>query len=150
MKPSAMMGTVRGVIGNVITPFRRRNQENMKYLFIFNEINFGRIEIEADHKPDNGEIIEKILEGNAYYHNTDFTDFRLVEMDGVAQVNTRNRKFKVTITETLKLGVEVEAGNEQEAEQIVSDNWRNSQYVLGAENFTNVEFNAILLENQEK
>jgi len=50
--------------------------------------------------------------------------------------------FKVTITETLKLTVEVEAKDPQEAEQIASDNWRNSMYVLGADNFVGVEFEA--------
>ena len=58
----------------------------MTYVFTFNEINYGRIEVEADHKPDNGEIIEQILEGKADYHNTDFTDFRLIEVDGEAQI----------------------------------------------------------------
>jgi len=50
------------------------------------------------------------------------------------------KPFKVTITETLKLTVEVEAKDLKEAEQLVSDNWRNSQYVLGADNFIGVEF----------
>ena len=54
----------------------------MKYVFTFNEINYGRIEIEAACRPTDGEIIEKIIEGKADYNNTDFTDFRLVEMDG--------------------------------------------------------------------
>ena len=53
----------------------------MKYVFTFNEINYGRIEIEADHKPDNGEIIEKILDGEADYRDTDFTDFTLIKAE---------------------------------------------------------------------
>lgn len=59
-------------------------------------------------------------------------------------------KFKVTITETLKLTVEVEANNLYEAEQIVSDNWRNSEYVLDANNFMGVEFEAIQVKELEK
>ena len=57
--------------------------------------------------------------------------------------NTRDldaKPYNVTITETLKLAVEVEARDPQEAEQIVSGNWRNSMYVLGADNFATVEF----------
>ena len=48
--------------------------------------------------------------------------------------------FEVTIIETLKLSVEVEAKNSQEAEQIVYDNWRNSEYILTGDNFVDVEF----------
>lgn len=58
----------------------------MKYVFTFNEVNYGRIEIESDHKPDNGEIIEKILEGKADYNDTDFTDFRLIKTDDISRV----------------------------------------------------------------
>ena len=54
----------------------------MKYVFTFNETNYGRIEIEAEREPDSGEIIEKIFEGRADYSNTDYTDFRLIELDG--------------------------------------------------------------------
>jgi hypothetical protein len=49
----------------------------------------------------------------------------------------------VTITETLKMTVEVEAIDRHEAEQTVSDNWRNSEYVLIAENFAGVEFRVV-------
>lgn len=53
------------------------------------------------------------------------------------------KKFNVTITETLKMTVEVEAKNQQQAEQIVSDKWKNSEYILDADNFCGVEFTAI-------
>ena len=53
----------------------------MKYVFTFSEINYGRIEIEADRQPDNDEIIEQILEGKADYRDTDFTDFKLIETE---------------------------------------------------------------------
>ena len=59
--------------------------------------------------------------------------------------NTRDldaKPFKVTIIETLKLTVEVEAIDRHEAEQTVSNNWRNSEYVLTADNFFGVEFRA--------
>lgn len=52
------------------------------------------------------------------------------------------QKFKVTITGTLSRTVEVEAGDHHEAEQMVSDGWHSSKYILGAEDFANVEFEA--------
>lgn len=57
--------------------------------------------------------------------------------------NTRDldaKPFRVAITETLKLTVEVEAKDRHEAEQIVSDSWRNGEHVLTADNFSGVEF----------
>jgi hypothetical protein len=53
----------------------------MKYIFTFSEVNYGRIIIESDHRPDKDEIIVHILEGEADYHNTDFVDFRLIETE---------------------------------------------------------------------
>ena len=53
------------------------------------------------------------------------------------------RKFMVTITETLKRTVEVEAGDPHEAEQMVSDGWHSSKYILGSEDFVDVEFEAV-------
>ena len=54
----------------------------------------------------------------------------------------RKPRFKVTITEALKRTVEVEADDQQEAEQMVSDGWHNSKYILDAEDFVDVEFEA--------
>ena len=51
--------------------------------------------------------------------------------------------YKVKITETLEKVVEVEAEDRDEAEQIVSDAWHNSEYILDAEDFKGVEFNAV-------
>ena len=56
------------------------------------------------------------------------------------------RQFKVTVTETLEKTVTVKAENQIEAEQIVSDDWRTGMYILGAENFTGVEFEAVPIE----
>ena len=52
------------------------------------------------------------------------------------------KKFKVTITETLKMNVEIEAESQCEAEQIASDRWNNSEYILDADHFDGVEFEA--------
>ena len=53
------------------------------------------------------------------------------------------RNFKVTITERLRRTVEVEADDCQEAKQMVSDGWHDSKYILGSEDFVDVEFEAI-------
>jgi len=52
------------------------------------------------------------------------------------------KPFKVTIIETLKLTVEIEAIDRHEAEQTISNSWHNSEYVLTADNFCGVEFRA--------
>lgn len=52
------------------------------------------------------------------------------------------KEFDVTITETLKMTVTVEADSQLEAEQLVSDRWNNSEYILDAENFTGADFKA--------
>lgn len=52
------------------------------------------------------------------------------------------QRFRVTITETLRRTVEVEADDHHEAEQMVSDGWHSSKYILGAEDFADVEFEA--------
>ena len=118
----------------------------MKYVFTFNEINYGRIEIEADREPDESEVIEQILEGKADYNDTDFTDFRVVEIDGKANIGENTDSpgsFEVAIIETLKRVVTVDADNTAEAEQTVSDNWRAGDYILDADDFTGVEFTAL-------
>ena len=51
-------------------------------------------------------------------------------------------KFRVTITETLKRTVEVEADDPDQAEQMVADGWHSSKYILGADDFAGVEFSA--------
>ena len=60
------------------------------------------------------------------------------------------KPFKVTITETLRKTVEVEAKNRQEAEQIVSENWKNSEYVLDADNFVEVEVASVSVDGEEE
>ena len=54
----------------------------MNYVFTFNEINYGRVEIEADSRPDDVDIVNSILEGRANYNNTDFVDIKLIEVNG--------------------------------------------------------------------
>lgn len=56
--------------------------------------------------------------------------------------------FKVTITETLRQTVTVEAKDMDEAEQIVSNQWRNSDHILDADNFVGVEFSVVSTDEQ--
>ena len=66
----------------------------------------------------------------------------------VDDFNTRDKdftpkRFKVTIIETLKMDVEVEAENQEQAEQMVADGWKNGEYVLDAGSFTGVEWTCV-------
>ena len=53
---------------------------------------------------------------------------------------TEKKRYKVLITETLQKTVIVEAASEQEAHQRAIDAWKNSEYLLGADDFQGVEF----------
>lgn len=53
------------------------------------------------------------------------------------------KRFRVTITETLKRTVEVEAEDQYEAAQTVSDGWHSSRYIFGSEDFVDVSFEAV-------
>ena len=50
------------------------------------------------------------------------------------------KEFDVTIAETLKLTVSVEASSKEEAQQMVSDQWHAGDHILDADNFVEVEF----------
>lgn len=54
--------------------------------------------------------------------------------------------FEVEITETLQMKVTVEAQDQLEAEQIVTDAWDNGEYILDAESFVGVSFEATPVE----
>jgi hypothetical protein len=76
-------------------------------------------------------------------------DFETRDLDDVPDVDDSAmsgdspRMFKVRITETLQKMVTIEAKSRDEAEQIISDRWRNGEYVLGADDFTGMaEFTA--------
>ena len=58
------------------------------------------------------------------------------------------REFEVTITETLQKTVTVKANSREDAEQIVSDNWKKSEYILDADHFKGVEFEAAPIKNE--
>jgi len=65
------------------------------------------------------------------------------------------QEYDVTITETLQKIVTVAAAGSHEAEQAVSDQWKNSEHVLDADNFVGVDFaaapaNRELARNEEQ
>ena len=59
---------------------------------------------------------------------------------------SKKKNYKVTITEVLKMTVDVEAEDEREAEQIVSDRWRDSDYILDADDFDGVDYDVEYVE----
>lgn len=52
------------------------------------------------------------------------------------------KKYRVTITETLKRTVDVTAESKEAAEQIVGDEWYSGKHILTADDFIGVEFEA--------
>ena len=48
--------------------------------------------------------------------------------------------YQVQIKETLSMTVTVEAESAAQAREIVEQNWKNSDYILDADNFTGVTF----------
>lgn len=50
------------------------------------------------------------------------------------------KKYRVTITETLKRTVDVTAESKEAAEQIVNDEWYIGKHILISDDFTGVEF----------
>lgn len=52
------------------------------------------------------------------------------------------KTYEVTITETLQKTVEVEANSRTEAEELIKQRWKDSEYILDAEAFTGVTFQA--------
>ncbi|EFE90440.1 hypothetical protein GCWU000341_02941 [Oribacterium sp. oral taxon 078 str. F0262] len=53
------------------------------------------------------------------------------------------KEYDVMIKETLQRKVTVEAKSRYEAEQMVTDAWNHQDYVLGAEDFTEVSFDTV-------
>jgi len=118
--------------------------------------------VDSDHygfilgKSDAGQYVTwqfHLLEGGAItvYWAHYFMEDRDAAM---CDFNTRDtssppQRFKVTITETLKMTIEVESEDKYEAEQMVSDNWRKSQYILDADNFVGVTFEAVPVADGE-
>lgn len=52
------------------------------------------------------------------------------------------KTYEVTITETLKKTVEVEAASREQAQELVEQKWNASEYILDAKAFVGVDFDA--------
>jgi hypothetical protein len=59
-------------------------------------------------------------------------------------------RYEVTIHENLEMKVTVEASSIDEAEEIVESRWKNSEYVLTSEDFSDVEFKARKLPDRNR
>lgn len=59
-------------------------------------------------------------------------------------------KYKVRITENLEREVETEADSQEEAEALVETAWKHGEYVLDAEDFVSVDFQADEVQEQIK
>jgi len=66
----------------------------------------------------------------------------LMDKLGAAKEKSALCEFDVTITETFKRTVTVTARDQCEAEEIVSENWNNDEYLIDAEHFTGADFEA--------
>ena len=53
-----------------------------------------------------------------------------------------SRSYEVNIRETLEMKVTVHAESREEAERIVEEKWKSGDFVLDADHFNGVEFNA--------
>ena len=51
--------------------------------------------------------------------------------------------YQVKITETLTMTVEIKAETESSAEQQIKDRWKNSEYILGSDHFSDVTFEVV-------
>ena len=63
----------------------------MRYTFSFKEINYGSITIVSDHKPNTSEVTDAIMNGNAYYKNTEYDDIRLIETERIPNKSKNER-----------------------------------------------------------
>ena len=58
--------------------------------------------------------------------------------------------FEVTIQETLERKIKVEASSWEEAEEMVQKGWKDGDFVLSADDFTGVEFNARRISERKR
>jgi len=60
------------------------------------------------------------------------------------------REYPIQIKETLTMTVTVEAESAAQAREIVERNWKNSEYVLGADHFKGVTFTSPTRSERER
>ena len=85
---------------------------------------------------------ENVTPGFYYCDSVGFkpVDFGPEKAEKIEEKQVKMKEYRVTITETLKKNVFVEAESQLEAEQKVSDAWRNGEHILDADCFEDVDF----------
>jgi len=53
----------------------------MKYTFSFKEANYGSVVVESNHVPDKSEVVDAIMNGNAFYKDTEYEDIQLIDTE---------------------------------------------------------------------
>jgi hypothetical protein len=69
-------------------------------------------------------------------------------IDGHKAKVSHNQTFEVTITETLRMTVAIEAKSRANAEEIAEANWNNSDYILDADHFVGAKFEAASVKRE--
>ena len=72
----------------------------------------------------------------------------LAEKLEAAKEKAELKDFEVTITETLQITVTVRAKDQCDAELMVQDAWDNAEYILDADHFKGVSFDASPVEKE--
>ena len=102
--------------------------------------------------PEHRKIYEAVvstLNDLDMVHNRDNgSQGRLHDKLEAAKEKTALREFEVTITETLQTKITVEAKSQSEAEGMVEDGWNGNEYILDADHFTGVKFEAALVKRE--
>jgi len=62
-----------------------------EYLFTFTEVIRGSVKIESKVMPTEDEVIQAIMDGSAYYSNTEFEDIHLAESEKKPAQKRRGR-----------------------------------------------------------
>ena len=77
----------------------------------------------------------------AYVHYI-FTGEELPDEDETEEEQGEIPQYRVTITETLKFTVDIDADSAEEAERIAEQNWKEGNYIIDSAHFAGVEFPA--------
>ncbi len=133
--------TVEGYLVEAVRVKRGPYSDSDHYGYILGRNANGHYVCWQFHLDENGK--PNVYWGNYHIGNREsaLRDYEVRDLD--------SRAFKVTITETLKRTVEVEAKDRQEAEQIAGYKWRGGEYVLDADNFVGVEFESVPADEQD-
>ena len=57
----------------------------MEYIYSFKEINYGSITIKAENPPNESDVIEAIMNGDAFYKNTEYENITLTSKEDLTK-----------------------------------------------------------------